>query len=57
MQKKDWEILFFYEKKKLIFWPFSAFYGQRLVTAAWVTRSPWSIINLFAYQSHTHGQY
>ena len=22
---------------------FSAFYGQRLVTAAWATRSPWSI--------------
>ena len=26
---------------------FSAFYGQRSVTAAWVTRSPWSILNTF----------
>ena len=25
---------------------FSAFYDQRLVTAAWATRSPWSIISL-----------
>ena len=26
---------------------FSAFYGQRSVTAAWATRSPWSISALF----------
>ena len=39
-------ILFFYEKE-LIFRPFSAFYGQRLVTAAKATPSPWSIFILF----------
>ena len=30
---------------------FSAFYGQRSVTAAWATRSPWSIFS--SYQSIT----
>ena len=28
---------------------FSAFYGQRSVTAAWATRSPWSIFGNFYY--------
>ena len=35
-------------QKKVIFRTFfSAFYGQRSVTAAWATRSPWSIIVVF----------
>ena len=44
MQKKYsfWVNFIFYEKK-LIFGRFSAFYGYRSVTAAWATRSPWSI--------------
>ena len=32
---------------------FSAFYGQRLITAAWATRSPWSILFLFLSPSFT----
>ena len=31
---------------------FSAFYGQRLVTAAWATRSPWSIFLRFLLLTH-----
>ena len=45
MQKKTFvfgKFYFFYEKK-MIFRPFFAFYCQRSVTAAWATRSPWSI--------------
>ena len=35
----------FFTKKKTDFSDvFSAFYGQRSVTAAWATRSPWSIV-------------
>ena len=33
--------------KRWFFGRFSAFYGQRSVTAAWATRSPWSIIKAF----------
>ena len=33
----------FYGKKKWFSGVFSSFYGQRSVTAAWATRSPWSI--------------
>ena len=34
---------YFFKKKRWFFGRFSAFYGQRSVTAAWATRSPWSI--------------
>ena len=34
---------------------FSAFYGQRSVTASWATRSPWSI-SLFLFFSTFYGQ-
>ena len=40
-------ILFFYEKKQNFRPFFNAFYGQRSVTAAWATRSPWSIYHIF----------
>ena len=43
MQKKNWVNLIFLRKKVDFFDIYSAFYGQRLVTAAWATRSPWSI--------------
>ena len=33
------------EKKADFLAVFSAFYGQRPVTAAWATRSPWSIVS------------
>ena len=36
-----------FKEKKVIFRTFfSAFYGQHSVTAAWATRSPWSIFNI-----------
>ena len=38
---------FFPLKKKVIFERFFTFYGQRSVTAAWATRSPWSIQPIF----------
>ena len=38
---------FFLKKKRGFFGRFSAFYGQRSVTAAWATRSPWSILLVF----------
>ena len=38
---KQW---IFLKKKRWFFGRFSAFYGQRSVTAAWATRSPWSIL-------------
>ena len=38
---------YFFKKKRWFFGRFSAFYGQRLVTAAWATRSPWSILKIF----------
>ena len=34
---------YFLREKKLIFACYFTFYGQRSVTAAWATRSPWSI--------------
>ena len=37
-------------QKGHFFGRFSAFYGQRSVTAAWATRSPWSILYMFASQ-------
>ena len=46
MQKKQNKKLgkfYFFKKKKMFFGRFSAFYGQRSVTAAWATPSPWSI--------------
>ena len=45
MQKKYfWGVNFIFLRKKGDFSDdFSAFYGQRSVTAAWATRSPWSI--------------
>ena len=45
MQKKYfWGVNFILLRKKNDFsGRFSAFYGQRSVTAAWATRSPWSI--------------
>ena len=45
--------LIFLRKKGVFFGRFSAFYGQCSVTAAWATRSPWSImtnsIKLYIY--------
>ena len=38
---------FFYEKKSFSS-ICSTFYGQRLVTAAWASRSPWSILSFFS---------
>ena len=45
MQKKYffWVNFIFLRKKGDFSDVFSAFYGQRSVTAAWATRSPWSI--------------
>ena len=45
MQKKYfWGVNFIFLRKKTDFFGrFSAFYGQRSVTAAWATGSPWSI--------------
>ena len=43
--KKKIVNLFFLRKKGDFSYVFSAFYGQRSVTAAWATRSPWSITN------------
>ena len=45
MQKKYFLVVnfIFLSKKGDFFCRFSAFYGQRSVTAAWATRSPWSI--------------
>ena len=47
MQKKNicFGKLNFFKKKNWFFVRFSAFYGQRSVTAAWATRSPWSIFS------------
>ena len=47
MQKKIffWGKFYFFKKKRWFFGCFSAFYGQRSVTAAWATRSPWSNSN------------
>ena len=42
--KKIWVNFIFLRKKRWFFGRFSAFYGQRSVTAAWATRSPWSIV-------------
>ena len=43
-KKKNWGVNFIFLRKKGDFSDvFSAFYGQRSVTAAWATRSPWSI--------------
>ena len=39
----------FFKKKRWFFGRFSDFYGQRSVTAAWATRSPWSIFLLFFF--------
>ena len=36
----------FFRKKGDFFGRFSFFYGQPLVTAAWATRSPWSIYKM-----------
>ena len=48
IQKKIffWGKFYFFKRKKNRFFGrfFSAFYGQRSVTAAWATRSPWSIL-------------
>ena len=46
MQKKKNFLgnFYFFTKKSRFFGRFSAFYGQHSVTAAWATRSPWSII-------------
>ena len=43
MQKKNWVNFIFLRKKGDFSDVFSAFYGQRSLTAAWATRSPWSI--------------
>ena len=48
MQKKRyfWGVIFIFLRKKGDFSDvFSAFYGHGSVTAAWVTRSPWSILS------------
>ena len=50
MQKKIvfWVDFIFLRKKNVFSGRFSAFYGQRSVTAAWPTRSPWSIDSNFS---------
>ena len=45
MPIKKFGNFYFFKKKRWFFGRLSAFYGQRLVTAAWATRSPWSIID------------
>ena len=40
----------FLRKKCVFFGRFYAFYGQRSVTAAWATRSPWSISDILLAQ-------
>ena len=51
MQKKIFfGVNFIILRKKCVFFGrFYAFYGQRSVTAAWATRSPWSISFLQTY--------
>ena len=51
MQKKIGGKFNFFRKKGDFSNVFSAFYGQRSVTAAWATRSPWSIPQLFSANS------
>ena len=45
-------VYFFTEKNTDFSAVFSAFYGQLSVTAAWATRSPWSIVCIL-YFMHT----
>ena len=40
---------YFFKKKGDFLDVFSAFYGQRSVTASWATRSPWSIFSVFCF--------
>ena len=46
MQKKKLGKFYFLRKKGDFSDVFSAFYDQRSVTAAWATRSPWSIFSV-----------
>ena len=50
MQKKTFFLgnFYFFTKKNFFFCDFSTFYGQRSVTTAWATRSPWNILFLFS---------
>ena len=45
---------YFFTKKKLFSSDFSTFYGQHSVTAAWATRSPWSICMSFLVSGYVY---
>ena len=55
VQKKMGVNFIFYEKKLFFSSRFSYFYGQRSVTAAWATSSPWIITLLLLESAETLG--
>ena len=57
MQKKLGGKFYFVTKKTDFSDVFSVFYSQRSVTAAWATRSPWSIICNFSNNDITFGHW